>query len=1016
MIRVRSRGPIARAVGGVLIAAVGLSAIARWWMPKPDPSGLFGFVPGSYGEQSLKPTRTPKIGQAPNAVLVAFRPNANGAARRNAMATAGVQPDLRVVSPYFGRVLLTPEAIARGATVESTIAALRRHPAIRLAEPDRQILKEQIPNDPNFNQQFGLHNTGQSGGRVDADIDAPEAWAALPSAAPVILAVLDDGVAIDHPDLSGNIYVNPGEIAGNGVDDDGNGFVDDVRGWDFANNDNDPRPASNNDSHGTHVAGIAAAVTGNGVGIAGTAKNARIMPIRMYRGQTTWMSDLIRGIDYAWQNGAKVISVSYNIDGYTQLLVEAIQRAGAADVVYANSAGNNGQNIDNLRGAIKRVAPNATFIAATNRNDQLASFSNFGSTVDVAIAGEDIYSTLPGNTYGNMSGTSMATPMAAGVIASLRSRFPTQSAVQIIARLAGSAEVLPQLTGRIAFGRVNFQNALDQDSVNPSDPGAPALLRRSATTLRLQFTASGDDGTSGSASRYDVRISPNPINAGNFGAALPYAGEVPTGPAGTTLRLSLAGLPTSSAFYVGIRAFDNVGNQSGVVSAGPFRTAAANYTDPIANASSFTPQAGSAWATTNAQFNSPSLSWTDSPAGNYANNADTSLTSAAAIPLPGPATLRVFARTDLESGYDFLNIQTSIDGGNTWVTGARITGVSGWRSYSIPLPAGSAQGLRIRFNMTTDGSVVGDGVWVDDIQLIGLREAHRDNLEGAQRFVGDSPWAITTTRSNSPTRSWTDSPAGNYANNVSSWLRGNTEISTEDVAGPAVAFAGHLNLESGYDFLEVYSSNDSGTTWSLRGRFTGAPQVWGAYGAAIDPSAPSQRLAFRLVTDGSVVQDGVFVDDVAVVGEPFVNGVEGSLGVDGYAGNPAGRTVRIAFRNPGTTTVVQAINLPLVNAGGGRLGFTIDTDLTGTYDLAIEGGPFLRRTLPNVTLGAATTISANLVNGDIDRDNRVTAADRAILSAAFGTSNALADLNGDGTVNAADLAILTRNFRKVGDR
>ena len=256
-----------------------------------------------------------------------------------------------------------------------------------------------FPNDPNFSSQWGMNNTGQTGGTTDADIDAPEAWAITAGDSSIVVAVLDTGVDYTHPDLAANIWTNPGEIAGDGIDNDGNGFIDDVHGWDFQNEDNDPM---DDHGHGTHVAGTIAAVGNNGVGVAGVAWNVTIMPLKIMSSSGTSF-DAIQALNYAVAMGVKISNNSYYMSG----MYNAIEAAGAAGHLFVTAAGNSGVNTD--------ITPhypsiydleNIISVAATDHNDNKLSSSNYGlTTVDLGAPGANIYSTKKGGGYGNMSGT-----------------------------------------------------------------------------------------------------------------------------------------------------------------------------------------------------------------------------------------------------------------------------------------------------------------------------------------------------------------------------------------------------------------------------------------------------------------------------------------------------------------------------------------------------------------------------------------------------------------------------------
>ena len=268
-------------------------------------------------------------------------------------------------------------------------------------------------------------------------VGAPSAWAAGVTGAGITVAVVDTGVDATHPDLAANMWTNPGEIAGNGLDDDNNGFIDDSRGWDFASNDNDPMDLN---GHGTHVAGTIAAAN-DGSGQTGVAYGARIMPVRVLdaAGRGTYAA-IANGVRYATANGARVINLSLGGGTGSPDLQLAIQEAAARGVVVVMAAGNDGAATVGYPAAYATTVGLAA--GAVDINGTLASFSNrAGSTpLDYVTApGVNVYSTLPGNAYGYLSGTSMATPHLAGLAALILSYRPALTAAQVEALLTASA-------------------------------------------------------------------------------------------------------------------------------------------------------------------------------------------------------------------------------------------------------------------------------------------------------------------------------------------------------------------------------------------------------------------------------------------------------------------------------------------------------------------------------------------------------------------------------------------------
>jgi subtilisin family serine protease len=412
------------------------------------------------------PNRPADIVTARGHFIVAFKPTVTPSTAKNFVNRYGLKINDIESSEYFSIIDIPQNMQDAGVTPESLIKQFKSNPGVLYAELDVQIKPDFTPNDPRFNTEWHHHNTGQTGGTNDADLDSPEAWDNIAGLPDVVVAVCDDGVDRTHEDLASVLWVNTNETPGNNIDDDNNGFIDDINGWDFASNDNNPNPVGG--SHGTHVAGITGGAWNNGKGVAGCGPNIKIMAMRHYAGQASWMSDLAKSIDYAWKNGADVITVSYNVDGWNSTLLSAIQRAGTADVVYLNSAGNNGQQ-NPPRQQMRTQADNLIFVAATDDTDSKAGFSNWGSLVEVGAPGVDIMSTLPGNTYGNSSGTSMATPLAAGVVAMIRAKNPNFTARQTLDHLLDTSDQVANLANFITGGkRVNLLNALGQGGGNPT--------------------------------------------------------------------------------------------------------------------------------------------------------------------------------------------------------------------------------------------------------------------------------------------------------------------------------------------------------------------------------------------------------------------------------------------------------------------------------------------------------------------------------------------------------------------
>ncbi len=360
-----------------------------------------------------------------------------------------------------------------------TLDALLLNPAIERIDQnfiDRIAAK---PNDPSYKDQWGLNNTGQTGGVAGADISAELGWDIGTGNKSTIVAVIDSGVDYTHPDLAANMYKNIAETPGDGVDNDGNGFVDDYYGVGYIDGvyTSNPKDDSEADGggHGTHVAGIIGAVGNNSIGVSGVNWNTRIMALKTFgpNGTGGLRTDTVRLIDYAAKNGAKIINLSLGGPGGTpgDFYETAIINAGKMGVIVVCAAGNGGADgVGDDNDVVHNypsdfTAENIVSVAATDHNDQITSFSNYGLvSIDLGAPGEDILSTLPDGAYGLKSGTSMATPMVVGALSVMMDVTPGLTVKEYIDKLLSSVDPLPSLAGKVKTGgRLNLLNALPRD-------------------------------------------------------------------------------------------------------------------------------------------------------------------------------------------------------------------------------------------------------------------------------------------------------------------------------------------------------------------------------------------------------------------------------------------------------------------------------------------------------------------------------------------------------------------------
>ena len=452
--------------------------------------------------------------------------------------------------------------LGAGVSVPDALARLKGAPGIEYAEPDYIVHATKTPDDPFFPQQYALANTGQKGGAAGSDIDAASAWDISTGGASILVAVLDTGIDMDHPDLAPNLWTNPDEIPGNLVDDDGNGLVDDVHGWDFVNHDDDPH---DDYGHGTHVAGIIAAAGDNSVGISGVAWRASILPLKFLdQSGSGTTSDAISAIDYAAAKGARVLNASWGGGGFSMAMLDAIRDAATHQALFVAAAGNDATDSDQIPFFPAGFdSPNIIAVAASDRNDRLAPFSNHGrTTVDLAAPGVEIYSTLPGDAYGFSSGTSMATPHVSGVAALILGFAPGMSAESLRRRILDHAEPVAALQDKVATAaRLNaFQCLLGAERLSPGPVGDLLVAEPLSDGLVLRFTSPGDDPASGAPATYDLRISEAPFDASGFDAAPRFTVPGAPLPFGSIETKEIGGLDPSHTYHVGLRAIDEWGN------------------------------------------------------------------------------------------------------------------------------------------------------------------------------------------------------------------------------------------------------------------------------------------------------------------------------------------------------------------------------------------------------------------------------------------------------------------------
>ena len=397
-----------------------------------------------YANEMLE--RFPKLQTNPYAVLVGFSPESTNDEINELLNEIGAG----VVEHFSETNMYLIE------TVEGNINAknyLSNSELVTFVEFDQVIRADDISNDPRIGELWGL--TGSHG------VEASSAWAISSSANEVVVAVIDSGVDVTHPDLAAVIWQNTGEIPDNGIDDDGNGYIDDINGWDFTTNDNSP---DDGNGHGTHVAGTIAAVRNNNIGITGVADNVKIMALRFLDSEGNgYTNNAISALNYAVANGAPISNNSWGGGGYSTSLFNAIEAADDAGHTFVAAAGNSGRNIDsNPSYPAAYNSSNIISVAAINSSGDLASFSNYGvSNVDIAAPGVAIVSSIShqycgqssgADCYASLNGTSMASPHVAGVTALILGMRPGSSPQEIGEILRDSTRPTSVLNGAVAYG------------------------------------------------------------------------------------------------------------------------------------------------------------------------------------------------------------------------------------------------------------------------------------------------------------------------------------------------------------------------------------------------------------------------------------------------------------------------------------------------------------------------------------------------------------------------------------
>jgi subtilisin family serine protease len=463
--------------------------------------------------------------------------------------------------------------VAPERTLEA-ISALKERADVLYAEPNYIYHFDLTPNDPQFNQP-GMYGLGKIG--------APQAWDITQGSQSVVVGVVDGGIDTQHEDLKDNVWVNTGEVPGNGVDDDGDGYIDDVNGFNFINNNGTVFVSAADDNHGTHVAGTIGARGNNSVGVTGVNWQVGLMSIKVCNAGGCPGTAILGGYQYALrmktQKGVnlRVLNNSYGGTGFSQASLDAIQTLSNAGILFVAAAGN--ETTDNFsvpHYPSSYDLPNVIGVASTTSTDAVSSFSNFGPrVVSIGAPGSGILSTTPrnysgqntgiiganGSTYSIFSGTSMATPHVTGAAALVVAAKPNISMQELRGVLAYSGDFIAALADKTTTGRrlnvfKSIQSALENDTTPPATPTLQ-VVSQSGRSVSISWTEPGDDGFSGTAADHDFIFTNSANGVRTFIPTLPF--QLQSGTQQTT-SVTLPYLSFNGTLEM--RVYDNAGNFS----------------------------------------------------------------------------------------------------------------------------------------------------------------------------------------------------------------------------------------------------------------------------------------------------------------------------------------------------------------------------------------------------------------------------------------------------------------------
>jgi subtilisin family serine protease len=611
-----------------------------------------------------------------------------------------------------------------GISTAEAIAAMREDDRVAYAESN-DILEfadaekgDGVPDDMG-ERLWGFRNTGQTGGTPGADANIVEAWKTTTgdgSKQGPLIAVIDSGTDMQHPDLVGNLWTNPGEIPGDGIDNDNNGVIDDVHGYHAADEHGNPVDRL---GHGTHVAGTIGAVGNNGEGVTGVMQDSRLMTVRIDSGGRITTDGTLRGILYATKMGADITNNSWGGSRPNKAVEDALRTSPA---LHFAAAMNNSNDMDKFpKYPMGYDIPNMVAVAASDHNDQRPDFSNYGvKMVDLAAPGKDIWSTQVGGGYEMLSGTSMASPMTAGVAGLIMSAHPDATHEEIKERLFFSSDPKEALQSTSASGgRINAGKAVEVDNVAPGAPndfGAHDTYSRGTT---LRWTSTGDDKWSGNSAATELRVSTGAISAENFQEARALKAPTP-GEAGNFEKVVFDHEPSPDpqTYHFAMKVVDNVGNRS------ELRTT--SVTIP------------GAAVTFEDNFDGEETSWSKEGTWNRVGfegrgkvwgNAEMPINTSTGITSP-VISLKDSKNNMLKldtkfsvTWFDEVTVQVSNDGGESWnqesmlATKAKYTD---WNPHQVDLSKYDGQDILVRVQADTgDIRHSSDEFYLDNLRIVG---------------------------------------------------------------------------------------------------------------------------------------------------------------------------------------------------------------------------------------------------------------------------------------------------------